>query len=50
MTSTQTGKGFRIRGVSVGHLDPTGQIKASRDYYFNMSDLLTRLGIQATPD
>ena len=49
MTGTQTGKGFRIRGVSVGHLDPTGQIKASRDY-FNMSDLLTRLGIQATPD
>ena len=38
-----TGKPYRIRGVSVGALDSTGQIVRNRDY-FNYADYLTQVG------
>ena len=43
-----TGRSFRVRGASVGKLDPSGLIVENRDYY-NLAELLTQLGIPPTP-
>ena len=42
-----TGRSFRVRGASVGKLDPSGLIVENRDYY-NLAELLTQLGIPPT--
>jgi steroid delta-isomerase-like uncharacterized protein len=44
-----TNKPFRIRGVSVGTLDPDGKIKHNRDYW-NMADYLMQVGVLPTPE
>ena len=43
-----TNKPFRIRGVSIGTLDPARKIKHNRDYW-NMADYLTQVGILPPP-
>lgn len=40
-----TGRSFRVRGASVGKLDPSGRIAENRDYY-NLAEMFAQLGIQ----
>jgi steroid delta-isomerase-like uncharacterized protein len=40
-----TGRSFRVRGASIGKLDPNGRIVENRDYY-NLAEMLAQLGIQ----
>ncbi len=40
-----TGRSFRVRGASVGKLDPGGRILENRDYY-NLAEMFVQLGIQ----
>ena len=40
-----TGRSFRVRGASVGKLDPNGRIVENRDYY-NLAEMFAQLGIQ----
>ena len=39
-----TGRSFRVRGASVGKLDPSGRIVQNRDYY-NLAELYAQLGM-----
>lgn len=43
-----TNKPYRIRGVSVGHLNADGKIQENRDYW-NMADYLVQVGILPPP-
>jgi steroid delta-isomerase-like uncharacterized protein len=43
-----TNKSYRIRGVSIGRLDPDGKITENRDYW-NMADYLTQVGLLPAP-
>jgi steroid delta-isomerase-like uncharacterized protein len=43
-----TNKPYRIRGVSIGRLDPEGKILQNRDYW-NMADYLVQVGILPAP-
>ena len=43
-----TNKSYRIRGVSIGRLDPDGKIEENRDYW-NMVDYLTQVGLLPAP-
>jgi steroid delta-isomerase-like uncharacterized protein len=42
-----TGHSFRVRGASVGKLDPKGRILQNRDYY-NLAELFAQIGMRPT--
>ena len=43
-----TGKPYRIRGASIGELDPDGRITANRDYW-NLAAYLIEVGLLQVP-